>query len=402
MLNITISSIKRRPFPQAFFYWGMLFLMLFGWLVDAVTSLSADGILEVYFALLGLIAIAQHSRRVQSTTLRVATLIFIYITAGMFISVALRGANILDFLMAYKFTWYLLILSLFYARPVSTSNDIYKILRASLVMFFLVYFGKVALGNPRPTFFTENNFELMLLSLLYIACSISPDKPKTLDTILILLIAAASGSRSGSALIAVAILFSFDFKQAHKTKNLLLLSMGLIGVAAAVYVFSQRSGTASIEDIDRYRFLQSFLISISDWGVLNYLFGAERISALPQHVCSSLSYYNTLNSFKGDGTCYSVILHSFNLRIIYDHGIILTVATLFVLWQLLGRCPIKYKICVLTLLFLNGLSVSSINSVYGALGVACIMFSSSLITRNSPNTENHNPLLHRPTSTYQP
>ncbi len=59
--------------------------------------------------------------------------------------------------------------------------------------------------------------------------------------------------------------------------------------------------------------------------------------------CADLSYYQTLFSYAGDGRCYSVILHSFIMRVIYDHGIIGFAFLIFCLFIYLDKYSIKEK-----------------------------------------------------------
>ena len=77
-------------------------------------------------------------------------------------------------------------------------------------------------------------------------------------------------------------------------------------------------------------------------------------------------------SYSGDGTCYSVILHSFLLRVIYDHGLLGFMFLMGVVAIYLNKFSLKAKICILLIIISTALSVSSLNNVYVAL--ALIMY----------------------------
>jgi len=298
--------------------------------------------------------------------------ISLYVVVGAGFAIGLRSVHPYDFMMAYKFLWYLLLLIPFSGRPVLDANQLARLLRICLVSFCAVYLGKVLIGNSRPTFFTENNFEILLICLLFISAQIANDGVKFLDIGLLLAVAVLSGSRSGAALAALVVLLSFDYRKLKSGSALLVLFGGVAAVFAMAYVFMTRT-SGGIESIDRYNFLLGLLEATKGWSFFDFMVGAPRVSALPPIVCSRLSFYEALFSYSGDGTCYSVVLHSFVMRILFDHGVIVMVAVGALIWSLLKGANWRSKAGVLMLLVANGLSVSSINSVYAALGlvVAC-------------------------------
>ncbi|MGS2762733.1 hypothetical protein [Sinomicrobium sp. M5D2P9] len=131
-------------------------------------------------------------------------------------------------------------------------------------------------------------------------------------------------------------------------------------------------GALDIEKTDRFKFLMVFVDEIREWSIINYLFGADRITALSAEACSKLGYYQSLFSYSGDGSCYSVIFHSYILRAIYDHGIIgFILISVFVYFVItLSGFERKQALVIVGIALLNGLSVSSFNSVYFALGIS--------------------------------
>jgi hypothetical protein len=145
----------------------------------------------------------------------------------------------------------------------------------------------------------------------------------------------------------------------------------LAGFAIAIVTFATRS-TGSIEDIDRYKFLQHFLYATRNWGVFDFLFGADRLTPLPAETCASLAYYEKLFSYSGDGRCYSVALHSFDTRVIFDHGLIAFALMLSCVWLILGRLSKWERVCVLLVILITGMSVSALNNVYVAIPLAVL------------------------------
>lgn len=362
--------IRRRPLPSSIFFWGLGILLALGWLPRLLRISDADTLLDIVFAAT---AISVFLRGwIRRTNLIWFAGVVVYTAIGATLAVVVRGANLYDFLLAYKFCWYVALLFLASARPLLDEASLDRLLSFSLLMFGLIYLGKFATGDGRPTFFTENNFELLLLCLLYFATHVAHGKSKPWHTAALLALSVISGSRSGAALAAVTVLFTFDMSRIRRASTWALLALGAAGAAGAYYVFATRSGAGGLEETDRYRFFLNFLRATEGWGTADYLFGADRISPLPEYICDQLVFYGRLFSYSGDGSCYSVILHSFNLRILYDHGVLVTAALCIAIWRILGPCSFKQKACVVLLLFMNGMSVSSLNSVYAALGILLV------------------------------
>lgn len=148
-------------------------------------------------------------------------------------------------------------------------------------------------------------------------------------------------------------------------------------------VFSSRLSGGGIEDIDRYRFLIILFYEIRDWDLINYLLGSKPITPLSQASCNSLSYYESLFSHSGDGSCYSVILHSYIMRTFFDHGILGIAFHLAFLWYVLGAAKYTHRerICITGVILASGTSVSSLNSIYTVLALAIAV----AINRDSNN-----------------
>ena len=137
-------------------------------------------------------------------------------------------------------------------------------------------------------------------------------------------------------------------------------------------VFSERLAGGGLEEIDRYRFMMVFLNEIRSWGVFNYLFGSVPLTPLSPQSCASLSFYEGMFSSAGTGECYSVILHAYLLRVIFDQGIIALLLMLGFIWTGLGSANYtnRQKYCIIGVLMISGVSVSSVNSVFSAIALA--------------------------------
>lgn len=369
-LQSELFLLKKRPAPDIFFYWGISSMLMIGWIFQIVYPGLTTNAFELLFVFLSVSAYLRKSTHTRYT-LTWVVIISLYTLISLLYAVFIKGVNTLDFIMAYKFTWYILLLLPFSNIKMLDKTSVYRLLKLTLIMFVLVYLIKFILGDDRPTFFIENNFEIMLLCFLFYANHVINHYSKMLDMFLLLLITVISGSRSGVVLALITVIFCTDIKQIIRTKNIFLPLAGVVGVIGAYFVFSSRTQNG-LESTDRYRFYQYFLESTADWTWWQYLLGAERITKLPSHVCSQLSFYEKLLSFENNGSCYSVIFHSFNMRILYDHGIVVILILILILNNILKNRSLKEKALIFLLLFMNGLSVSSINSVYAALGVAIL------------------------------
>ncbi|WP_216073902.1 hypothetical protein, partial [Acinetobacter baumannii] len=90
------------------------------------------------------------------------------------------------------------------------------------------------------------------------------------------------------------------------------------------------------------------------------------ITALSPESCRSLSFYDVLFSYSGNGSCYSVILHSYFFRVIFDHGafgLVLLFSFLAVALRKYGYSKMDVGV-VIGILSASALSVSAMNSVF--------------------------------------
>jgi hypothetical protein len=227
----------------------------------------------------------------------------------------------------------------------------------------------------RPRLFMENNFELLFLSILLIGNISYSKKPNFLNLVMFSFVAISSGSRSGIA-IYFFILFACFFKRDFiKVKYIWIYTLIATGLYISWTMILKRMPEGGLQEIDRVRFLFLFFeeFKAHDWWT--YFIGTPIITPLSPETCNALVFYKELFSYRVDGSCYSVVFHSFILRIIFDHGII----ALFFIFSLIQRVlalsdfPRRHIIAILGVLFLNSLSISSINSIFSVFGLMIIL-----------------------------
>jgi hypothetical protein len=288
----------------------------------------------------------------------------IYVLFSYIYIVIYNNVHINDFLLAYKSFIYLIFLTFIINIKVFDEKTMLKFIDIIYIIFFAKYFFVKILGySNRPEIFTENNFELMLVCSLYLIRFLLTKKHQLTFLFFLGCIIILSSSRSAILMYSVICLFVVNEK-AQKYKIIFLL-LGTAFVASLVlYLFFSRGET--IENIDRYKFLQVFLYETHSWDIFQYMIGAPRLTQLSNSSCMELSFFEALMSFSGNGSCYSVILHSYLLRVIFDHGVIGLFFFLFFLYKILIMSNINKKIIwvIIAIFILNGLSVSSFNSVF--------------------------------------
>jgi hypothetical protein len=324
-------------------------------------------LLVVFLALL-------NCRSADRRFLLFACLVAAYIIHGL-IAALWKGVHVLDFVMAYKTFFYVVILTFFVKKRLFDERFVGRLLSVVVVLMVIKYGAARAFGaTDRPGLYTENNFELMLvLSLLIAHTELRQGALSWKLLIPVLVVFVLSGSRSGMAGLA----FAIGVVGLQKVSVRSLLYVGVAGLicASAVLVFLSRLGTADVADIDRVQFAVIFWRNVASWSGPDFLTGAAPVTPLDSLSCAQLAYYDRLFSFAGDGRCYSVILHSFVLRVVFDHGAIGLIVLLSWVWLALRRSgsPRWVALGAVGVLVINGLSVSSMYSVYGALSLLMLL-----------------------------
>ena len=336
------------------------------------TGLMLNGLEGLLMVYCGGAFLWAKSERIDSVIV-IRWLIAIYTLLSGLYAVWYINANLLDFLMIYKSFFYLFLLSFLVGKKLMEGKHVLLFFNIFLCIFLVKYLLSIVLEvTDRPVVYEENNFELMLLYALYLL-RYSVTKEKHLQYLaLIGIITLLSLSRS--SLVMFSVLVVFVVYSSYKKTWVFIVPFATIVLSSVIfYVFSKRSG--SIEEIDRYRFMLVFLDEVKDWNFLQWIVGGERITRLSYAGCDAMKDYRNLFSFSGDGTCYSVILHSFLLRVILDHGLLGLIFIVYSTYLFLVKSGVStsHTLVFLGIVILNGLSVSSFNNLFFAISMVFLM-----------------------------
>ncbi|QTL36101.1 hypothetical protein [Pseudoalteromonas viridis] len=281
-----------------------------------------------------------------------------------------------DLMISLKFIVYFIIISLICKREV-ISIEHFKAGFELVFMFFMIkYAVGRALGDLRPPLYTENNFEICFLSLLYIFYVYlgASNKFKFFLFVVVILL---SGSRSG--ILGLAAIYVYQFKpfSGMSLKQIFKITvLGLIGLIV-VAVFLSRMTAGGVEEVDRYIFMLVFFENVQEWGFKEIMIGNAPLTPLLDQSCQRLNFYQVLFSQADKETCYPVILHSFWLRAVMEHGILSFFVIYFLTRKILITKGVKNRdaFFCFSLIAINGLSVSAFSStlIMFALVIICLL-----------------------------
>lgn len=275
-----------------------------------------------------------------------------------------------DFLQAYRWMLYLLVFAMAVGMQWTHKRLLVWLswwlvsLATAKAVLTLLLFGP----DQRPGLFLENNFELALFSGLTAIIYRDAGRHRFLLVALLGALTILAGSRSG----AVAYLFLVIYAIIIADLRDPFLRFISVTVPAAVVVLSFaifQARSAESEVIDRVRFFDLFLRETQDWTLGTWVTGTPPMTPLSTATCTDLAFYEQL--FSAGGACYSVILHAFAMRIIFDAGLLGMLLVLLLPVLLLRRAGTSWTL-TLTLSAIavsNGLSVSGLNNPYVALPV---------------------------------
>lgn len=286
-----------------------------------------------------------------------------------------------DFAQAYRWVLYLI------AYAIAVGRSWGPIQPLKVVLFLLIGMATLKAGltlviigpGERPGLLLENNFELALytgaVALLY--RHIAP-RWRFWAIALVGLLVILAGSRSGAFAFLALIIYALSQLRFTTTSRAVLGAYVLpIAVAIPAWIFIERLPTARA--IDRFNFFEVFQREVAGWGPLEWLFGTAPITPLSHAGCAQLKFYETLFSSTGDGTCYSVILHAFMMRVVFDAGIVGLLVAFGTAWWAMRVSGVRTAL-TLTLLAIavaNSLSVSGLNNPYVALPILLAIMTAS-------------------------
>jgi hypothetical protein len=290
-------------------------------------------------------------------------------------------APIVDSIQAYKWLLYLTLLVLVVGRGWTTPV---LLARVTLLLVALALIKaaatRVLLGaGERPGLFTENNFEIALFTGLVAVVYGMLGRYRLYAVMALAVLTLLSGSRSGSVAVIGLVVYALSQSRVRDYFLRYLAALGLILMAAIpIVVFQTRLAASS--SIDRLNFLNVFINETAHWNWLDWLVGSVPITPLSGDACFHLAYYESLLASDGSGTCYSVILHAFILRVIFDAGILgLLLAfglTAYALRR--GGVSLSLSLCLLFIALTNSFSVSGLNNAYVILPIALSILTSGM------------------------
>lgn len=384
---ILIVKLKMKSYPfckinmsikKSILFETIIFIVFLLLLSVGVMSYNQYNLLPVklVLSLLLIITFLFVFKKIDKKVIYIFIILGIYLFYSFLHLVLDDTINAIDFLTAYMSFIYLFILLFFINKQFFSIESFNKLFFIILLIASFKYGYSVMMGfTTRPGVFGENNFEILFFILLYISYHANNIKIEKKFLFFMLLIVLLSGSRSGIAIfVAVTFILYFNLKSL-KLKYLLYYVGAILICLFFIDMFFSRTPANGIEGIDRYIFYLHFLDEIKDWNFFQYIFGNPILTPLSTETCNDLRYYQSLFSNKNDGSCYSVVLHSFILRLILDHGILGFVFLFYSINYILkiSYYSFKHRIAILSALILNGISVSSFNNILIIIGMIIVV-----------------------------
>ena len=277
-----------------------------------------------------------------------------------------------DFFQAYRWILYLAAFAVAVGRQWAPIRPMIMLMWALLIMAFVkAALTQVFIGSgARPGLLLENNFELALFCGTVAVLYRHMDRSRLWAIALLGALTVLSGSRSGAvAFLIVALYALIQARSTNVFNRFLLVCLAPILVLIPLWIFGERASPNG--KIDRLNFLDVFLQETKGWDIGTWLIGTTPITPLSDAACARLSYYNVLFSSVGDGSCYSVILHAFVLRVVFDAGLLGLFFAFGVTWYVLRRAGVQFTLaaCLILIAFANSLSVSGLNNPYVAFPI---------------------------------
>lgn len=366
----TASEVDKRDAVPPFMNW-VLSVMLIGagvissFVLGRTGPLPVTEMLDVWIGLLALYLLIK--TRIHTTT--TILLLSAYMLTRIIPAIA-TDAPLFDFAQAYRWIIYLVVLCLAVGKTWGTVKPLIVTTWALMILAIVKGIITQLLLGLRPGLLLENNFEIPLFAGLVVLVYGHLDKTRLLIVVTLGLLTVVSGSRSG--VLAFVVLAMYAVSQTDRgnvfVRYLALVALPFAGLVAYSLFMDRAEGEVRL---DRLNFLTVFLGETTDWTIIEWLFGTVPITPLSPGACSALSYYENLFSSTGDGSCYSVILHSFFMRVVFDAGIIGVLISFGVMWFLMRRSkvPVSLILALLAIAAVNSLSVSGPNNPYVILPI---------------------------------
>lgn len=284
------------------------------------------------------------------------------------IIVGLPNTHYLDFLISVKWIIFLILGVGFASQNLFSSVNqnlkYYRIL-TNIYLGFYSYLFFTSTYRQSIFLLDESNFELLILFVPAIYF-IFLKKLLLTDIVKLAIIVLLCGSRSGLLIFAVLAYLFIQSQSLAPIKKVFIFLFG--GIFLTFFLLIRE---VNLYEIDRYKFFLYFISDLSNFELTEIIFGPTRFTPLPPEICNSLSFYDDLLS-KGpnEEICYAVIYHSFILRILRDHGIIITILAFKTLFDIVSKTHSK-KLgkFILIVVLINSLSVSGIANTFLWIGL---------------------------------
>ncbi len=291
-----------------------------------------------------------------------------------------------DLLQAHRWLVYLVVFAMAHGHRWSRTDLLHRLAWWLIGLATLKSILTAALVglDERPGLFLENNFELALFTALAAVVHRQKAPHRFLLVLLLGVLTVLSGSRSGAFTYLVLVAYTlWSTRSSDIFMRYLSALAPLAGLCIPWLIFRERAGESQV--IDRVRFFEVLQSETAGWGWVQRLFGTPPITPLSAGACEELSYYEELFSSAGDGQCYSVILHSFVMRLYYDGGLLaLAIALLIPLIILrMSRVPWSLSVALMGIATINSLSVSGLNNPYVALPILLAVLTAPTAVKSS-------------------
>jgi hypothetical protein len=389
MFSANFSSIKVKKISIEYSFLCSVFIFL---IMTGLTSyqqltgvyyrsnlLPVNILLEISFISLCLF---QFLKRISLSDILLFLSMLLFILVSFLIGSLLseKLINFYDFLLIYKSYLYIAMLPLI-PRDLMSTRNLYFIFKILVFGLFFKYIISILLfGISRPSLFYENNFELVLPICLFCVLKYFSVPVSKVFNVMFFTSVILSLSLSAIGLLVVACFFLYSGKGFKENLQIVFIYVFLL--LFSFTVFSSRID--SFDSIDRVVFFGVFLSEAEGFSTIDWLIGKPVITALQPSSCEFLSFYRSLFSSNDPNICFSVILHSFLLRTLFDHGILglIFITSMFYYFLIRSLGDKKISALITGLVFLNGLSVSSFNNIYFLTAFLLIVSTSNSLKSN--------------------
>lgn len=300
-------------------------------------------------------------------------ILLIYLISYSLSTILMVGLSIFTIPTLKILLYLLIILTVASSNAAISRAHITQLFKVIIYLVFIKYAVSLTLGlNTRPIFFTENNFEVIFFTTMFL-CSIA--KPELFEfkkgfRIATFLTIVMSGSASG-ALGLISSVSLLKFKDILRSPIIIFIG-SLVCIFPLYLVFSKFSN--GLEAIDRYQYIIAAIATLSERSYPELILGPGYIKPMAAETCKTLSYLST--KITPEGQCFSSILSVGLLRQTLDFGLIPILLGHVLLFRIFRfyKVPKNFSLALLVLVIANGLSVSGLGNQFWILSVLYVLY----------------------------